>query len=510
MDETFAAALRQARQSRGLSQEALAELADLSTKAVGMLERGARRFPHLMTVDKLDRALGFSTEERGRFRRLAARGAASVVPSTSDAGPVWVIADQLPASRASFTGRTQHLDDLRHALTDGTAPAGSAVVITVRGMAGVGKTALAIEAAVACRAHFPDGVLSVNLRGFGSGTPLTPLQVISQLLRATGVPAESLPADETEATAALRTRLANRRVLLLLDNAQDVSQVTDLIPSSSGSAVVITSRNTLTTISARLHVQLEPMPAGDAVQLLTNAAGADRLGESAERIAELCGSLPLALSVAGAWLLRHPGTSAAELVRRLDDESRRLDLLGVDDLDVRVSLSLSVDQLTNSPATRDREAARAFVLLGLPTSVDFASESVAALLETTPARAGDLLEHLTDLHLLESPVPGRYHFHDLVRTFAHELAQELPGWTARPHSTGCSASTWPSPGTPPRRRNRRRHGRTGPVPRPLRRSPPSPQPRRACAGSTRSHPTTWRSSTRQSGSADVTRPPPVW
>ncbi|MFI5735372.1 tetratricopeptide repeat protein [Kribbella sp. NPDC051587] len=426
MEETFAAVLRLARLSRGLSQEALAERAELSTKAIGLLERGVRRFPHLMTVDKLDRALSLTAEERERFKRLAARGAASEQASSAEAGAAWVVVDQLPLCRTAFTGRTQHLDELREALTTTASQAGSAVVVTVRGMAGVGKTSLAVETAEACRATYPDGVLSVNLRGFGSGTPLTPVQVIGQLLRSTGVPAEAVPGDQADAVAALRTRLANRRVLLLLDNARDVAHVTDLIPSASGSAVLITSRNTLTTLPARLHIQLEPMPVSDAVQLLANGAGRDRLGDSAARIAELCGRLPLALSVAGAWLLRRPDTSAAELVRRLEDETRRLDLLGVDDLDVRASLSLSVDHLTNSPRPRDHEAAAAFTLLGLTAIGDFTAESVAALLGSSRARAGDLLEHLTDLHLLESPTPGRYHFHDLVRTFANEHAQRIP------------------------------------------------------------------------------------
>ncbi|TDD58646.1 helix-turn-helix domain-containing protein [Kribbella antibiotica] len=421
MEESFAAALRQTRRSRGLSQEALAERADLSTKAIGLLERGVRRHPHLTTIDKLETALHLSPAELAVFRRLAARKSAPAGPDTS-----WVVADQLPTTRASFTGRARHLEQLKRALTTGEAQAGATVIVTVRGMAGVGKTALAVEAAEACRATYPDGVLSVNLRGFGSGTPLSPVQAIGQLLRATGVPAELLPTDQTDAITALRTRLANRRVLLLLDNARDVSHVTDLIPSTRGAAVLITSRNTLTTLPARQHIQLEPMPVSDSVKLLTSSSGTDRLGDSADQIAALCGHLPLALSVAGAWLLQHPDTPAAELVRRLADETHRLDLLGVDDRDVRASLSLSVDHLTNSPRPHDHEAARVFTLLGLTAAGDFTAESVAALLQTAPARAGDLLEHLTDLHLLESSTPGRYHLHDLVRTFAHELGRELP------------------------------------------------------------------------------------
>ncbi len=426
MEETFADALRKARQSRGLSQEALAVRAGLSGQAIGLLERGVRRYPHLTTLDKLDLALDLTAEERALFRRLAARGTPATPTGPETGGPAWTVTDQLPTTRASFTGRIEHLEQLKEALTVGEVQVGATVVVTVRGMAGVGKTALAVEAADACRATYPDGILSVNLRGFGSGTPLTGVQVIGQLLRATGVPAESVPGDSADAIAALRTRLANRRVLLLLDNARDVAQVADLIPSTSGSAVLITSRNTLTTLPARLHVQLEPMPAAESVQLLTQSAGSECLGDSADRIAELCGHLPLALSVAGAWLLRHPDTSAAELVRRLEDETRRLDLLGVDDLDVRASLALSIDQLTGSPRPRDHDAAHTFTLLGLSAAHDFTPESTAALLETTPPKAGDLLEHLTDLHLLESHTPGRYHFHDLVRAYAQELADELP------------------------------------------------------------------------------------
>ncbi|MFF1819867.1 NB-ARC domain-containing protein [Kribbella sp. NPDC058245] len=427
MEETFAAALLEARRARGLSQEALATRAGLSGQAIGLLERGVRRYPHLTTLDKLHLALDLTAEERARFKRLASRGTPTDTESSlGTGGSPWTVVDQLPATRAAFTGRLEDLDQLKRALTAGEAQAGATVVVTVRGMAGVGKTALTVEAASACRAAYPDGILSVNLRGFGTSTPLSPLQVIGQLLRATGVPAESVPTDEADAIAALRTRLANRKVLLLLDNARDVAQVTDLIPSTSGSAVLITSRNTLTTLPARLHLQLEPMPSKESVELLTTAAGSECLGDSADQIADLCGHLPLALSVAGAWLLRHPETSAAELVRRLTDETRRLDLLGVDDRDVRASLALSIDQLISSPRPRDHDAAHTFTLLGLTAAEDFTAESTAALLDTTPPKAGNLLEHLTDLHLLEAHAPGRYQFHDLVRTYAHELADRLP------------------------------------------------------------------------------------
>lgn len=391
-----------------------------------MLERGVRRFPHLTTIDKLDRALGFSTEERSAFRRLASRAAATSTVSTPviPSGPDWVVAQ--PAARAGFTGRGRQLEPLIELLTKPAPRLGSPTVATIRGMAGVGKTSLAIEAAHATSAHYPDGILSVNLRGFGSGTPLSPLQAIGQLLRATGVPPEGLPDGPEEAAAALRTRLTGRRVLLLLDNAGDVHQVPDLIPAAEGSAVIITSRNTLTTLPADLHLQLDPLPPDESAGLLSTIAGVDRLGDATARIAALCGHLPLALSVAAAWLLSHPATSGAELAHRLEDETHRLDLLGVDDLDVRASLSLSVDQLVRSPDDLDHNAARALSLLSLSDAEDFTPDTAAALIDATPAAADRLLERLTDLHLFESRMPGRYQFHDLVRAFGRELAGQLP------------------------------------------------------------------------------------
>ncbi|MFI7068203.1 tetratricopeptide repeat protein [Kribbella sp. NPDC050124] len=425
MAETFAGVLRRARVRRGLTQEGLAELAGLSAQAIGLLERGVRRFPHLTTLDRLTGALGLTAGERAEFQRLASRGAVSQQPaSTHPSGAAWVVAHQLPAA-TTFVGRRRPLDQLAELLARPAAGPGAPAIATIRGMPGVGKTALAIAAGHASAGHYPDGVLIVNARGFGSGTPLSALQALGQLLRATGVPADAVPDSLPEAAATFRTRLANRRVLILLDNVRDVGQVAELIPAAGGSAVLITSRNTLTELPAALHLQLEPMTAEESLGLLDSLAGAGRIGAAA-RVAELCGHLPLALSVAGAWLIRHPHNSADELAERLADESRRLDLLGVDDLDVRASLSLSIDQLISSPRNDDPAAADALALLSLSDAVDFTEQTAAAMLDTDPPRAGRMLDRLADLHLLESRKPGRYHFHDLVRTFGRELAAQHP------------------------------------------------------------------------------------
>ncbi|HEY9333210.1 MAG TPA: NB-ARC domain-containing protein, partial [Kribbella sp.] len=316
MEQSFAATLRAARVARGLTQEGLAERAGLSAQAIGLLERGVRRFPQLTTLDKLDRALGLSHTERRLFRRLAARGAVSAPATPAGGGdPSWIVARQAQrAAHQRFVGRRRELDLLVELLTtspDRIAPN----IVTIRGMAGVGKTALATEAAQASADHFPDGTLFVNLRGFGQ--PMSQLQTAGQLLRATGVPPEAVPGDRAEAVAALRSRLMNRRVLLILDNARDVQQVADLIPASAGAAVLITSRDTLSTMPAAVHLQVDPLAASESAALLTSIAADGRLTEAADRIAELCGHLPLALSIVAAWSLTHPAAAPAELVDRL-------------------------------------------------------------------------------------------------------------------------------------------------------------------------------------------------
>ena len=421
MEQSFAATLRAARVARGLTQEGLAERAGLSAQAIGLLERGVRRFPQLTTLDKLDRALGLSHTERRLFRRLAARGAVSA-PATPAGGsdPSWIVARQAQrAAHQRFVGRRRELDLLVELLTtspDRIAPN----IVTIRGMAGVGKTALATEAAQASADHFPDGTLFVNLRGFGQ--PMSQLQTAGQLLRATGVPPEAVPGDRAEAVAALRSRLMNRRVLLILDNARDVQQVADLIPASAGAAVLITSRDTLSTMPAAVHLQVDPLAASESAALLTSIAADGRLTEAADRIAELCGHLPLALSIVAAWSLTHPAAAPAELVDRLADESHRLDLLHSDDRGVRAGLSSSVEQLRRI----DPPAAEALPILGLSDAQDFTARTAAPLLAATPVETNRILERLTDLHLVESWTPGRYQFHDLVRAYARELATRLP------------------------------------------------------------------------------------
>ncbi|MEV8371157.1 tetratricopeptide repeat protein [Kribbella sp. NPDC056861] len=423
MQETFAQVLKGLRLKLDLTQEGLAEAAGVSPQAISLLERGVRRFPQRVTLDRLADALRLSPTERSAFERLAARGVVPTDPTDDSlsTGTAWSIPRELPMATTTFVGRRSQLSALVGRLTNGSARPGSPTLATIQGMAGVGKTALALQVAHSVAGRYPDGAVFVDLRGFGPGAPMTPLAALGQILRATGVSPDDVPGRLEDAAATYRTRLADRKMLVVLDNAVEVAQVDDLLPAAPGCSVVITSRNTLTTIGAGLHLQLDPMSRGDSLDLLTAISGADRSDPDAQIVAELCGNLPLAISVAGAWLARRPEWTPTDLAARLGDESRRLDLLGSDDLDVRTSLSFSIEQLAGTNTDRDTAAIRALALLSIPDGPDITAEIAAPLLNVSSLDADRALERLVDLHLLESASPGRYHLHDLVRTYAGEL-----------------------------------------------------------------------------------------
>ncbi|TWD84472.1 putative ATPase [Kribbella amoyensis] len=424
MDETFAALLRSRRLALGLTQERLAELAGVSPQAIGMLERGVRRFPQRTTLDKLGDAFELTPAERTAFEQIASRGRVPT-DSTETPGPLWTAPLQLPGATPNFVGRDEHLDQLTGLLTNRSGPPGSPAIATIQGMPGVGKTSLALVVAHAVAARYPDGVVHLDLRGFGPGEPLAPSTALARVLESTGLPADELPARFEDLVTTFRTRFADRRVLLVLDNAAELGQVTPLIPASAGCGVLVTSRRTLTALQAGRHVHLDPLTPDDSVELFTSITGRDDHDPAVRRIAELCGHLPLAITIAAAWLVRRPAWSADDLALRLADESRRLDLLGTDDLDVRASVTFSIDQLTAGERPEDLAAADAFALLSLPDGPDLTAQTAAPLLGSSDAAADRVLEYLVDLHLLQSPHPGRYRFHDLVRTYARELADDL-------------------------------------------------------------------------------------
>lgn len=318
---------------------------------------------------------------------------------------------QAPAGTADFVGRRAELDALRSLLP---GPPDAATTVCVAGMAGVGKSSLVLRTAYELRAHFPAGCLYADLHG-GGPRPADPAVVLGAFLRALGVAGEALPTEAEERAALLRSVLAERRLLVLLDDALDERQVRPLLPGPGGT-VLMTSRRPLSGLSGARMLVLDPLPPEDGVALLASVAGR-RVTEdpaSARRVVELCGRLPLAIRIAGVRLDRRDGLSTRALADRLADERRRLDELATADLDVRASLDVGVERLP--PA--------AVALLGriATLAVPAVDADVAGALLDVPAAGGDrLLEQLCDAQLLA--VRGsRYRPHDLVRLHARERA----------------------------------------------------------------------------------------
>ncbi|WP_434452846.1 BTAD domain-containing putative transcriptional regulator [Lentzea sp. E54] len=315
---------------------------------------------------------------------------------------------QLPAGIRNFVGRDDKLRLLGQ--TSG--------VTVVHGVGGVGKTALALHWARAARDRFPDGDLYLDLRGFApEAQPVDPAAAAETLLAGLGV--DAVPADPDARFALLRTTLADRRLLLVLDNAASPRQVLPLLPGTSGVRVVITSRNQFRALVAQhdaTAIGLLQLDVAAALTLLAAVLGAARLDaepEAAREIVERCTGLPLALRVFAERVARFPDVSLREFVAEL--EEARLDALtDFDDIDVRAVFSWSYKAL-------DAESARMFRLLSVHPGVDFDVGAAAALAGVSVVRARRLLERLVADHLVQSRTPGRYDLHDLLRAYSAEL-----------------------------------------------------------------------------------------
>ncbi|WP_191248394.1 AfsR/SARP family transcriptional regulator [Amycolatopsis deserti] len=320
---------------------------------------------------------------------------------------------QLPLDLPDFTGRASRLADLT-GLLDGEHPA----VVVLSGPPGAGKSALAVHAAHTARDRYPDGQLYVDLRGT-SDSPRRPLEVLAELLHALGVPDPGIPRGLDERSALLRSRLAGRRVCVVLDDAGSAGQVRPLLPGAGACAVLVTSRARLPDLTVARHVDVGVLTEAEAAELLARIAGAGRVAaepEAAAAIVEACGRLPLAIRIAGARLSHRREWTLRTLAVRLTDERRRLDELRVGDLAVRASLALSYDQLPGS-------CARAFRALG--AFGPFPGWVVGALLGRE--HADDVLDVLVDAHLVDLVgEPPRYRLHDLVRCYARELGEPDP------------------------------------------------------------------------------------
>jgi DNA-binding SARP family transcriptional activator/DNA-binding transcriptional ArsR family regulator/Flp pilus assembly protein TadD len=331
---------------------------------------------------------------------------------------------QLPVDVWDFVGRARLVGEAERLLAGDRQVA----VVALSGSPGVGKTALAVHAAHRLAERFVDGQLFVDLHGATAGlSPLAPMEVLGRFLRALGADPAAIPAGVEEAGALFRSWVAGRRVLVVLDNAADAAQVAPLLPASPGCGVLVTSRQALTSLEGAAHLRLDVLDPAEAVELVGRVAGRERVVAEAEAAAELascCGWLPLALRIAGARLAARPAWPVVTLVERLAGEESRLDELELAEGGVRASFQVSYQQLAGGAAAPDRAAAEMFVLLGVLDGPDVGVRVAARLLDADQDTAERALERLVDAHLLETPRPGRYRLHDLLRAYARELASQ--------------------------------------------------------------------------------------
>jgi hypothetical protein len=396
---TFGGELRRLRRGAGVSLSVLAQRIHYSKGYLSKVETGMS--PPNESVAKLcddvletGGALAALLVDAGG-RRRARRATGPSVPFG------------LPPATPHFTGRAAEVEDVLAALRTDIP------VCVISGMAGVGKTALAVRCGHRVEARFPDGALFMDLRG---NTPdvgeVTPAEALDRFLRLLGVPEDAIPADVDDRSALYRDRLRGRSVLVVLDNARSAQQVVPLLPAGSKCRVVVTSRNRLVALDDARHVRIGPLPATEALDLLRNLLGprADD-DENLHDVVTHCGRLPLALRIAAARLLANPSWRLADLAVRLAAETERLRELDDGERSVAAAFRLSVAAV---PAAQRR----LFGLLALHPGMDLDRHAAAALAGATVAEAERVLDHLRDGHLIIHSEKGRYHCHDLLRSFA--------------------------------------------------------------------------------------------
>jgi DNA-binding SARP family transcriptional activator len=399
LDERLHAALMVALAGSGLQGEALRVYEDL------------RR--------RLDDELGMlpGDELRRAHQRVLRQ---EIVPVPRER--TWRVVRQLPAAPEDFVGREAERTRVLSAITASDDHLGVPVAV-ISGQPGSGKTALALHAGHSASPSFPDGQLWVQLAG-AAARPRELGEVLGEMLRALGVNGSAIPDHHSERSAALRSVLAGRKILVVADDAASVEQIEPLLPGTPGSAVIATSRVQLHGLPGVRHVPLDVLPADDAVSLLVRLVGAERAAANpaaAARLAEVCGGLPLALCIAGGKLAARPRWPLSAMVRKLTSAQSRLTELAAGNLSVRASIASSYTTLPE----RHRRVFRHLALLG---PADFAAWVVPVLLgEPVP---DSVLDELVDRSMV-APVgvdatgEPRYRLPDLLRDYAAEqLAAE--------------------------------------------------------------------------------------
>ncbi|GAA2686687.1 ATP-binding protein [Streptomyces lunalinharesii] len=366
---------------------------------------------------------------------------------------------QLPADVHTFVNRNDELGQLNAVLTGRD---GGQVVVSVHvvaGTAGAGKTSLVLHWAHQVKGRFPDGQLFVNLRGYDPREPVTAEQALRGFLRALGVAAGDVPQDVDDAAALYRSLLAERRMLIVLDNAAAVGQVRPLLPGSGDSLVLVTSRNRLAGLTVRdgaRRITLGTLPEPEAVALLRAVTRDYRPGDDPDQLTELarlCAHLPLALRIAAERAASHPHLRLDDLLADLHDESALWDALstGIDEEAEAVRTVFAWSYRALPP-----HSGQLFRLLGLHPGPEFGLHAAAALAALPLGRARQVLDDLVGAHLLEQTGPDRYQFHDLLRAYAADQAHDEEPAELREAAlrrvldwylhTADAAQTWLQPG----------------------------------------------------------------
>jgi DNA-binding SARP family transcriptional activator/tetratricopeptide (TPR) repeat protein len=366
------------------------------------------------------RARAVLTEELGiepgeELRQLQEAVLRQEVPAPATAA----VTRTLPRDIAGFTGRGAELEELLGNLAGVSAGGGVVGICAIGGMAGIGKTTLAVHASHRLAGHFPDGQLFLPLHAHTPGQrPVDPADALASLLLAAGIGARQIPPDMEARAGRWRDYLAGKKILLVLDDAAGHEQVRPLLPGTAGSLVLITSRRRLAALEDAAVISLDTLAPDEAAALLARLAGRPSLGPGDAGVGEitrLCGYLPLAIGMLARQLHHHPAWSAADLAAELAAARDRLELMRAEDLSVAAAFDLSYQDLSD-------DQQRLFRRLGLNPGPDIDVHAAAALDGTDLNAARRHLYALYDQYLITEPNPGRYRLHDLLREHAVVLA----------------------------------------------------------------------------------------
>ena len=321
----------------------------------------------------------------------------------------------LPRDTAAFTGRTRELDRLVAAVRETAAGSGVIGIHAVDGMAGIGKTAFAVHAAHQLATRFPDGQIFLRLHAHTAGhRPVDPAEALATLLLSTGVAPQQIPPGLEARSACWRGHLADKKVLVVLDDAAGSDQVRPLLPGTASCLVLVTSRRRLTALEEAAPISLGTLPPGEAADLFTRLAGRPALQPADAEVAQvtgLCGYLPLAIRLVAAGLRHHPAWTVTDLAAELTTARDRLTAMQAEDVSVAAAFDLSYQDLTAGQQ-------RLFGRLGLHPGADFDAYAAAALDDTDLRAARQGLDELYDHNLISEPARGRYRLHDLLREYA--------------------------------------------------------------------------------------------